>query len=164
VFIIKGKGLGERVGGQNFERKKCKRHKCNPKTNSSIKFHLDRTMGKCSKLEGKVWEEKWEEFRRTKMQTLQMPWQNESWRKFHPNRTMEVFKIRGKIGDGLTDMENLRYSLKTLSLRLSNIFLKGISKRGFEKRFLGTMDISSYMQSEQARLAGKHLTRLSSSC
>jgi len=74
---------------------------------------------------------------------------------------MEVFKIRGKIGDGLTDMENLRYSLKTLSLRLSNIFLKGISKRGFEKRFLGTMDISSYMQSEQARLAGKHLTRLS---
>ena len=73
-----------------------------------------------------------------------------------------MFKIRGKIEDGLrkTDVENTRYSLKTKSLILRNFFPKRIFDTGFEIKFVGTMNKSSYTQSEQLRVAGKHLTRL----
>ena len=57
-------------------------------------------------------------------------------------------------------MENPRYSLKTSSLRLHNFFSKRNFETEFEISFVGTMDISSYTQSEQPRVAGKHSTRL----
>ena len=75
-----------------------------------------------------------------------------------------MFKMRGKIGDGLTylptDVENPRYSPKTSSLRFRNFFSKRNFDIEFEISFVGTMDISLYTQSEQRRVAGKHLTRL----
>ena len=57
-------------------------------------------------------------------------------------------------------MENPHYSLKMPSLRLCNFFSKRNFDTGFKISFVGTMVISSYTQSEQPRLAGKHLTRL----
>ena len=57
-------------------------------------------------------------------------------------------------------MENPRYSLKTPSLGLRNFFSKRNFDTGFEISFVGTIDISSYTQSKQPRIAGKHLTRL----
>ena len=70
------------------------------------------------------------------------------------------FIIRKKTGNRLTDVENQRYSLEMQSLRFRNFF----SKKNFDTRFeislFCTMNMSSYMQSEQPSLAGKHLRDL----
>ena len=57
--------------------------------------------------------------------------------KFHPNRTMGS-KLGGKweMDNGGTDVENPRYSLKTTSLKLRNLFLRGISTRGLKQVLL----------------------------
>ena len=57
-------------------------------------------------------------------------------------------------------MENLRYSLKTPSLRLRKFLSKRNFDTGFEISFVGTMDISPYTQSELPRVSGKHSTKL----
>ena len=69
--------------------------------------------------------------------------------------------------DFLTDVENPRYSLKTPCLRLrvfskngKNFFSIRNFDTEFEISFVSTMDISTYTQSDQARIAEKHLTRL----
>ena len=71
-----------------------------------------------------------------------------------------MFKIRGKFGNVLTDVENPLYNQKTQTLKLRYYF----TKRNFDTEskisFVGTMDISSYTQSEQPRVAGKQQTRL----
>ena len=64
---------------------------------------------------------------RKKMLTSQMPSQTESVKEVSSNTDNgKVFKIRGKIGNGLTngwtDVENPHYSLKTRNLRLRNFF------------------------------------------
>ena len=67
-------------GRGNFE-KKYKRHKYHPKMSLCRKVHPNWTMGKCSKIGGMVFGKKrrirWRKFRK-KMQTSQMPPQNES--------------------------------------------------------------------------------------
>ena len=76
-FWEKGEGKGGGISN------KCKFHKCHRRMNLGRKFHPNRTMGKCSKTEGMVFgeegnlEDGWGEFR-NKMQTSQMPSQNES--------------------------------------------------------------------------------------
>ena len=55
-------------------------------------------------------------------------------------------------------MKNPRCSLKTVNLRFRNFFSKRNLDAGFEIRFAGTIDISSYKQSEQPGVAGKYLT------
>ena len=75
--------------------------------------------------------------------------------KCHPKinllRTIgKLFKIGGGegeregVGNGLTDVENPRYSQKAQTLRLQNFFSKGNFDTGSEISFIGTMDISSY--------------------
>ena len=65
-----------------------------------------------------------------------------------------------KIHDyGLTDVENTRYSLKRLSLKLRNFY----SKRNFDTELeigsVGIPEISPYTKSEQPTVAGQHITR-----
>ena len=55
---------------------------------------------------------------------------------------------------------NPRYSLKTPSLRLCNLFYKMNFDTGLEIRFVSTMNISSYTQYEQPRVAEKQFTIL----
>ena len=55
-----------------------------------------------------------------------------------------MFIIRGIIGVELTTVEKPRYSLKTPSLRLYNLFSKGNFDTRFEISFVGTMNISEY--------------------
>ena len=50
----RGGGEGRVQGGQNLEEKKCKCHQFHPKTDLHTKCYPYRTMGKCSKLGGKV--------------------------------------------------------------------------------------------------------------
>ena len=57
-------------------------------------------------------------------------------------------------------MENSRYSLKMAILRPLNIFSKRNFYVGLGISFVGTINLSSYMQSEQPKVAGKHLMRL----
>ena len=46
------------------------------------------------------------------------------------------------------------------SLRLHNFFSKINFDTRFKMNFVGTMDISSCMQSENPRIEGKHITKL----
>ena len=69
-------------------------------------------------------------------------------------------KLGGKLTEGRTDKKNQHHSLKTPSLRLRNFFSKRNFDTGLEISFVGTMDISSYTQSEQPTAAEKYLTRL----
>ena len=62
--------------------------------------------------------------------------------------------------DWQNSLENPLYSPKTQSLRLRKFFSKKKFDTGFEINFVGTMNISSYTQSEQARIAEKYITRL----
>ena len=75
----KGGEFGE--GGGEF-RKKCKRHICHAKLNQHRKFHPNRTMGKYSKIGGMVFGKfgggKKGGISKEKMQTSQMPSENES--------------------------------------------------------------------------------------
>ena len=67
------------------------------------------------------------DFKNKKMQTSQMPFQNES-----------IYQVS-------SDVLNLTYpgySLKTPSLRRRNFFYKRNFNTGFETSFVGTMDIS----------------------
>ena len=74
----------------------------------------------------------------------------------------KVFKIRGNLmKELLSDRENPRYSLKTPSLKLCNFFSKRNFDTGFEISFVGTMDISSYTQYEQPRVAGTYSIEVS---
>ena len=52
IVQIRAGRFGEKEGRMRgeFRNKKCKRHKCHPEMNLCSKFHLNRTMGNCSKL------------------------------------------------------------------------------------------------------------------
>ena len=56
-----------------------------------------------------------------------------------------------EIHDLLTDVENPRYSLKRLSLRLLNLFYKMNFNTGFEISSVGILNISPYTKFEQPR-------------
>ena len=90
-------------------------HKCQPNMKICSKFYPNRTVGKCLNSGRKVWGEGGVGISK-KMQTSQChPKINlYSKLKFHPNWTMGMCpRSVGKIGDGLTDVDNPRYSLKT---------------------------------------------------
>ena len=79
--------------------------------------------------------------------------------KFHPNWTMWKYS---KLGEKLEiDWRMDWCGEPTLQPKdFVTFFLKRNFNTEFEISFVSTLDISSYMQSEQPRISGKHLTRL----
>ena len=85
------------------------------------------------------------------------------YKEFHSNQKIgKGSKIEGKLEkltNQPTNVENPRYNLKQLSLRLCNFFLKRNFDTGYKISFVGILDISTYTKSEQSSVAGKHLKR-----
>ena len=63
-----------------------------------------------------------------------------------------------RLNDGRTEEPALQS--KTTNLRLRNLFSKRNFDTGFQINFVSTMDISPYTQSNQRKIAEKHLARL----